>query len=59
MSPEQITELARQAAEALWALEKGHPTIDWSPLHKACEALFDAMALANPGVVKPDGGGPK
>lgn len=59
MTPKEITDLAQQAAEALWALEKANPGIDFSDLHKACEKLFDAMAENNPGVIKPLGGGPK
>lgn len=59
MTDEELSQAAQDAAEALWALEQANPAIDFSDLHKKCEKLFDGFVARSPGVIRPDGGGPK
>lgn len=59
MTDAELSDLAQQAAEALWTLEQAHPNVDFSDLHKKCNDLFEGFLTTNPGVVRPAGGGPK
>lgn len=59
MTDQELSDLAEKAQAELQALEKALPHIDFGPLHKACEAIFDGFLTRAPGVVRPLGGGPK